>query len=387
MRRTLLASAAAFTLTASSMWAQSVISAHSGVIHLTEGTVELDGKVIQSPAKLGEFVDVKTGQTLATKDGDAEVLLTPGVFLRLAENSSFKMVSNKLDDTRIEVLGGSAMVQVGELLQGNAITVLFHNSDISLDKRGLYRVDSDPARLRVYDGDAQVSSGEMTPTTVHKGHELQFDGEKLEAKTFDTKETDAFYRWNARRDEYISEANVYAAKTARDNGQGMGFYTSNPAGYGGGYGGAGSWAFNPWFGMFTYMPYNGMFYSPFGYGYFSPFMVGYLYMPGSPFYGMGGYGYGNGTTLGTLTGLTARNGNLLGAGTGITRAGAVGALGAARGASGPAALGGSRSGGIFGGGSGSSGSSGGGLASSGGHAGVSGGGGMGGHGGGGGAHR
>ena len=118
MRRVFFSFALAVALTTSSMWAQSVISAHSGVIHLTEGTVELDGQAVQSPAKLGEFVDVKTGQTLATKDGDAEVLLTPGVFLRLAENSSFKMVSNKLDDTRIEVLGGSAMVQVGELLGG-----------------------------------------------------------------------------------------------------------------------------------------------------------------------------------------------------------------------------------------------------------------------------
>ncbi len=330
--------------------------------------------------------NVKTGQTLATKDGDAEVLLTPGVFLRLAENSSFKMVSNKLDDTRIEVLGGSAMVQVGELLQGNAITVLFHNADISLDKKGLYRVDSDPARLRVYDGEAQVSSGEMTPASVRKGREVEFDGEKLEARNFDPKETDAFYRWNARRDEYISEANVYAAKSARDSGQGMGFYTATP--YAGGlFGGMGAWAFNPWFGMFTYMPYNGMFYSPFGYGYFSPYTVGYMYMPGSPFYGMGGYGNGyGGRNAGTMAGLTSRNGSLLGSGAGITRAGAVGAMGAARGASGPAMAGARTGGGFFGGGS----SSGGGMASSGGgggHAGggvSGGGGGAGGHGGGGG---
>src|SRR5215469_9176596 len=142
-----------------SIWAQSVISAHSGVIQLTEGTVQLDGNAIQSPAKLGEFQDVKNGQTLVTKDGDAEVLLTPGVFLRLAENSSFKMVSNKLADTRVEVLSGTAMLQVGELLPDNAITVVFHNSDVTLSKRGLYRFDSEPsARLRIYEGDARVAS-------------------------------------------------------------------------------------------------------------------------------------------------------------------------------------------------------------------------------------
>ncbi len=374
MRRTLIALA----LTTSSMWAQSVISAHSGVIHLTEGTVEVDGQVVQSPAKLGEFADLKTGQTLATKDGDAEVLLTPGVFLRVAENSSFKMVSNKLDDTRIEVLGGSSMLQVGELLAGNAITVIYHNTDITLAKKGLYRIDAEPARLRVYDGEAQVSSGELSPATVRKGHELALDADKLEAKNFDIRETDAFYRWNARRDEYISEANVYAAKSARDNGQGMGFYTSNASNpYGiGGYGGAGSWAFNPYFGMYTYMPYSGMFYSPFGYGYFSPFTVGYMYMPGSPFY------MGNGLGASTLGGLTSRNGNLLGSGTGVTKAGAVGSLGAVRGASGPVTST-ARNGGFFGGSGGSTGGSSGISSSGGGHS--LGGGSAGGHAGGGGA--
>jgi hypothetical protein len=328
--RTAFALALAFS---SSMWAQSVISAHSGVIHLTEGTVELDGTAIQSPAKFGEFTDVKTGQTLVTKDGDAEVLLTPGVFLRLAENSSFKMVSNKLADTRVEVLSGSAMLQVGELLQDNSITVLFHGADVELAKRGLYRFDSDPSRLRVYDGQANVTSGDMNPVQAGKGREVVFGGPKLEAKNFDTKEVDAFYRWNERRDEYIAQANISAAKSARDSGLGFnGSSAYNGNGYGSmGYGaGMGSWMFNPWFGMFTFMPYSGMFYSPFGFGYYSPFSVGGLYMPGSPYYygGAGGYGgvtrAGVPTTFGTgLAGAVAKNG-LAGNSTGFRGAGPTG---------------------------------------------------------------
>ena len=50
--------------------------------------------------KFAEFPDVKNGQTLAAEDGRAEVLLTPGVILRIAENSSFQMVSNSRSDTR-----------------------------------------------------------------------------------------------------------------------------------------------------------------------------------------------------------------------------------------------------------------------------------------------
>ena len=314
--RTVVAVALAF---GGSVWAQAVISAHSGVIQLTEGTVELDGQAIQSPAKFGQFQDVKNGQTLTTKDGDAEVLLTPGVFLRLAENSSFKMVSNQLADTRVEVLSGTAMLQVGELLPDNAITVLFHNSEVELKKRGLYRFDSDPAaRLRVYEGESKIASGDKKPVEAKKGHEVVFDSDKLEARNFDTKETDAFYRWNERRDEYIAQANITSARSAGASGSGL--YSSGA--YSGDDAGAGTWAWNPWFGMFTFMPYTGMYYSPFGFGYYSPYTVGYLFMPGSPYYYAGvPAGYGGVTRSGLNSGARA------GIGAGVRGAGGMRGVG------------------------------------------------------------
>jgi hypothetical protein len=345
--RTSLALAAAL---ATSAWAQSVISAHSGVIHYKEGQVEVDGQQVQQDPQKGQFGDLKTGQTLQVKDGQAEVLLTPGVFLRIAENSSVRMISNKLADTRVEVLSGSVIVEVGELLQDNAITVVAHGADIALIKKGLYRVDIDPSKLRVYDGEAKVSFGSQEPLVAKKGREVLI-GETLEAKSFDAKQTDAFYNWCARRDQYVAEANIYAAKTARD--MNMGFT-------GGGYGagsGSGSWMWNQWFGMFTYMPYGGMFYSPFGYGYYSPGLVGYLYMPGSPYY----YGGSSGTAL-LNNGTLARNGSAntgglrSGASTGaITRGGSFGGGtggGAAASAGGGGMRGGGTGGAIGGGGGG-----------------------------------
>jgi hypothetical protein len=272
--------AAVLFLTAS-MYGQSVISAHSGVIHYTEGQVSLDGKAYTLP-KFGEFGDVKVGQTLATEDGNAEVLLTPGVFLRLDENSSFKMIANKLDNTRVEAVQGSLMIEVGELLPDNAITIVAKGADIALLKKGLYRVDAMSGVLRVYDGEARVTSGSQEPVVARKGRRVLL-GDKLEASNFDTKETDAFYRWSERRDEYVAQANISAAKNSRDNNGG---FISNGYAAAAGYG---SWAWNPWFGMFTYVPFNGMFMSPFGFGYYSPLTVGYLYSPYSPFYYGGGY--------------------------------------------------------------------------------------------------
>jgi hypothetical protein len=242
------------------------------VIQYVEGQVTLDGKTVAP--KFAEFPDVKPDQTLAAEDGRAEVLLTPGVFLRVAENSSFRMISAKLDSTQVEVLSGSAIVEVGELLQNNAITVKFHNAEIALLKKGLYRVDSDdPASLRVYEGEARVTSGSDT-MIARRGREVEF-GAVLQARNFDPKQTDAFYRWSARRDEYVAQANVTSAKTASESG----------LGYSGSGNAAGNWAWNPWFGMFTYVPGNGMFMSPFGSAFYSPLTVGNFYGPAFGYYG------------------------------------------------------------------------------------------------------
>lgn len=320
--------------------AQSVISAHSGTIHYTEGQVSLDGTPVQP--KFGEFPEVKSGQVLAAQDGRAEILLTPGVFLRMAENSSFKMISNQLTNTRLEVQSGSAMIEVGELLSDNAITVVFHNADVSIAKRGLYRFDSDPARLRVYEGELNVVSASTDPMTVRRAHELVFGEPKLEAKSFDAKITDDFYRWSARRDEYVAASNISSAKTARDSGySGMGcngtsMMNSNYA-PGTGMGvtpgtGGGSWAWNPWFGNFTYVPCGGTYMSPFGYGYFSPYTVGYMYGPYSPYaYGNGYPAGGVGSAVGRGTGVatTAASGTGIGRAAGFTGAGAAASSGSA----------------------------------------------------------
>ena len=81
-------------LAASSAYAQYVISAHSGVIQVVEGSAYLNDKAVVT--KFGQFPDIKNGQEFRTEQGRAEVLLTPGVFLRMGENSSIKMVSNLL---------------------------------------------------------------------------------------------------------------------------------------------------------------------------------------------------------------------------------------------------------------------------------------------------
>jgi hypothetical protein len=305
--RFLVAGCSLGVLVAGSACAQYVISSHSGVVQYVEGRAFLADKPVEP--KFGQFPDIKENQEFRTEDGRAEILLTPGVFLRLGENSAIRMLSTRLVDTRVEVLSGSAIVESNEIPKDNAIELVYKKDSIRLQKQGLYRVDTEPARFQVFEGEAAVTdpSGQLT---VHGGKQTNLGG-VLMAENFDRKaeDQDALYRWSDRRASYVAQANVAAASSVAGGASGSGY---GGYGYGGGYGlgfgGLGSgfgypgsaypgylggWAFNPMFGMYTYMPYSGFGYSPFGYTYYSPTTV--VYAPSS---GGSGYSYGGGARNG-----------------------------------------------------------------------------------------
>src|ERR1035438_1795468 len=77
------------------------------VISYTEGNVYLDGRRVERSVT---HSPLKENSVVLTKDGRVEVLLAPSVTLRLNENSSFRMIANRPDGTRIEVQTGSAIV-------------------------------------------------------------------------------------------------------------------------------------------------------------------------------------------------------------------------------------------------------------------------------------
>ena len=136
---------------------QLVISTHSGVVHFFEGAVYVGDQPLESHP--GRFPSVPEGAELRTAEGRAEVLLTPGVFIRVGARSTVRMVSNQLSDTRVELLAGSAIVDSAEPGPGTSVTLLFRNWSVHSSEQGVYRIDSDPPRLSVFHGKAEVSAG------------------------------------------------------------------------------------------------------------------------------------------------------------------------------------------------------------------------------------
>ena len=268
------------------VFAQSVISTHSGVLHVSEGAVLIDDQSVNQ--KYGTFPDLKEKSVLRTEAGRAEVLLTPGVFLRVGENSAIKMIDNRLSDTRVELVKGSAVVECDDPMKENAVTLVYQDYQIHVRKTAVMEFVTNPmAELKVIHGEADVELN-GTVSVVHAGKLLPFT-QALAQEKFDPKaESDELTRWSEERSQAVSVANVSAAKTLRDSGGSM-FGTGLGMGaYGNGMMPYGSWYYNPYYSMYTYLPMNGMFFNPYGYGFFSPYSVYQVYGNPGMFYGGGG---------------------------------------------------------------------------------------------------
>jgi hypothetical protein len=272
---------------------QSVVSTHSGVVYFFAGAVFIGDEQLQQ--KFGRFPDIGEGRELRTETGRAEVLLTPGVILRVSENSTIRMLSNKLSDTRVELLSGSAILESTDDLKDTAVTVIHKKWQVRLPRTGVYRIDSAPPQLQVYKGEVEVATdGQKDKVPVKEGETLPL-GEVLltdrsTAHDVDspTPDNDSFKAWAMNRSQAVAADNATAAEIIDDPNQ---FDTISGPGGGG----------------FSYFPPTGMpslgIGNPYGLSFWSPYqptltaMWNPIYLYGSsygPVYGTLHSGWPNG---------------------------------------------------------------------------------------------
>jgi hypothetical protein len=196
---------------------QSVRSTHSGLIYFFEGKVFLGDEQLQQ--RFGRFPEIPDGLVLRTDLGRAEVLLTPGVFLRLDENSAVRMVSASLSDTRIELLRGSAILEGSHEAANPPDTIIYKNWQVQVQQDSVARIDSEPPQVRVYSGTATASAGGESPLApVRRGEVLPF-ASVLVAEPAPNPATDAFNLWAMNRSSIVSEDNSIGAGITDDPDQ------------------------------------------------------------------------------------------------------------------------------------------------------------------------
>ena len=199
LSRWILSTLALFCVQASG---QSVISAHSGLIHFSEGLIFIDDQLL-APS-YGRFSEISENSVLRTEQGKAEVLLTPNTFLRIGENSAVRMISSNLSDTQVEFLKGSVILQSNDIpLPDNSVILIYRGWKIRLPQQGVYRIDSEPPRLKAYNGDSEITLDSKT-VVVNEGSLFSFP-DAVVSERF-AKETDALDRWADKRSRATSAA-------------------------------------------------------------------------------------------------------------------------------------------------------------------------------------
>ena len=86
--------------------ARATDAARPGSLNYVEGQISIGNQNLD--AKSIGSVELQPGESLATGAGKAELLLTPGVFFRIGDNSVARIISPRLTDTEVELTHGAA---------------------------------------------------------------------------------------------------------------------------------------------------------------------------------------------------------------------------------------------------------------------------------------
>lgn len=241
-------------------------AAGPGTINYVQGAVSIDGQPI-TRKQIGSAT-LEQGDELTTGNGRAEILLTPGVFLRVDRNSAVKMVSPMLDLTQVELDKGKAGVEVDEIHDENNLQVIDADVTTRLQKTGYYEFDANHPEVMVFKGSADVQIPDTSGKEVKGNHQFMLAGaangqpvaREKQQNLKDNRADDSLFNWSKLRARYLTEADQ---QMAEENGGDM-----NPG-----------WDWDPFMMGYAYM--GGPFFSPFGWG-FGPFGWG------------GGMGWGGG---------------------------------------------------------------------------------------------
>jgi len=237
-----------------------VISAKAGAVNYVEGKVS----VARQEGKSGYLLkgdELEIGDVVSTgADGRAEILLNPGSFVRLAENSVFEFASTALEDLQLNLKGGSAMLEV---ITDNEFTFAVNTpkAKLFIVKSGVYRVDvlSDgTGKIEVWKGGANANG-----TEIKSGRQATVNGNQTAVIKFDRDDKDALEVWSKSRAKELSKINARLQNNYLRTSLMSSYYQTR-------------WSLYDSYGLWVYSRYHGSYcFLPFGYGWSSPY--GYYY--------------------------------------------------------------------------------------------------------------
>ncbi len=244
---------------------------HPGEVNYIEGQVALNGSSLETNSLRATVI--QPGDDLSTGQGYAEVLLTPGAFLRIGNNTEIKLALSGLVNTRIILVRGSALLEAADVVKGSSLDVTIGNSTGHIDEKGLYSFNATNQQVRVLDGKLRLTAGASGETTLKKGDQVVLSSDRpMKKRDFSRQaaEEDPLYVWSKVRSHDEAEASINVADVVANEG---GWYGPG-------------WYWDPAWSFYAFAPGYGYLGGPFGWNYYSP---GFIY---GGYWGRGYYGRG-----------------------------------------------------------------------------------------------
>src|SRR5262249_26176746 len=214
---------------------QFLVSTKAGLVNYVQGATTV------KPATV-----VPAGEVIHTgNDGAVEILLNPGSYLRMGENSRVVLDRVELYNIAARILEGSMIVEANGFSRELPLQIVTGTLKMEIIKDGIYLFAD--GKVVVVDGKIRDASNGLV---YGKGYEISDDQgyRARKVKTFTT----ALELWSQKRDADISRANLNVARSLRQ-------VPDLPIGSL-----LDVWLWYPAFGSFIYMP-GSRYRSPYGY--------------------------------------------------------------------------------------------------------------------------
>jgi hypothetical protein len=244
------------------------ISASAGGVNLIEGKVT----TVRKNGKSGLLIKgdtVGVGDKVTTdSNGKVEILLNPGSYLRLSENSEFEFTNSSLDNLQVNLSRGSAIMEViTNSDDGFVVGVQTPQNKVFVIESGVYRFDvlsAGTSQVEVWKGKVQIGTGTGKSGTIKGGKTATLNGSQVTIAKFDRDEKDSFEIWSKARAKDLSVANSgLVDKTGLRYSLMSGFYGRSWNAYDS----YGVWVLNLRGGGWCFMPFSYGFNSPYGFGF------------------------------------------------------------------------------------------------------------------------
>lgn len=215
---------------------QYVVSVKAGLVNHVQGT-----------ANVTEMQMARPGEPIRTAaNGYAEVLLTPGSFLRIGENSAVVLDGVDLESVSLRVLEGPAVIEVIDIDQNYPIRVTTGRLSMNIVAAGIYRFSDGVAT--VLDGKLETTDSKLS---YKKGWQVFFQDNYRARKTGKV-QVAGLDVYSQTRSMTIAGANATLASQINPSYG----YVNYPY-----------WLYAPFMGFYTFIPQHN-FRSPYGYNYY-----------------------------------------------------------------------------------------------------------------------